>query len=80
MFLSFAVARSAPADLGSQVESSTEELRAEDLTERDSMVQEEEVSSTSDDVSSSSPPSSPRVSNSSPEQKARYYSVDIHLW
>lgn len=64
------LARSAPADLGSQVESSTEELRAEDLTERDSMVQEEEVSSTSDNVSSSSPPPSPRVSNSSPEQKA----------
>lgn len=80
MILSLAVARSAPADLGSQVESSTEELRAEDLTERDSMVQEEEVSSTSDDVSSSSPPQSPRVSNSSPEQKARYCNVDIHLW
>ncbi|XP_022292319.2 serine/threonine-protein phosphatase 6 regulatory subunit 3-like isoform X3 [Crassostrea virginica] len=62
------LARSAPPDLASQVESSTEELRTEDLTERDSMVQEGEVSSTSD--VSSTPPQSPRVSNSSPEQQA----------
>ena len=69
VILPFAVARSAPPDLASQVESSTEELRTEDLTERDSMVQEGEVSSTSD--VSSTPPQSPRVSNSSPEQQAR---------
>jgi hypothetical protein len=66
----FSVARSAPADLASEVELSAEELKTEDLTEKDSMVQEEEVSSTSDN-GSSSPPQTPRLSNSSPGPQAR---------
>ncbi|XP_048765109.2 serine/threonine-protein phosphatase 6 regulatory subunit 3-like isoform X3 [Ostrea edulis] len=57
------LARSAPADLASEVELSTEELKTEDLTEKGSVVQEEEVSSTSD--SSSSSQQTPRLSNSS---------------
>ncbi|XP_061176457.1 serine/threonine-protein phosphatase 6 regulatory subunit 3-like isoform X1 [Saccostrea echinata] len=60
------LARSAPADLA--VELNSEELRTEDLTEKDSMVQEEEVSSTSDDATL--PPQTPRLSNSSPKQQA----------